>query len=211
MTKERSVAEVGTMSVYEHTVLKKIQQGSPILRGAAANQAVEFLTGSGYLDSFGHLTHQGLAYLQSHEEPLENEGEPVQTRIFDCTPQSPITLDPSLYLRGTLTEVFSHEEYAKLINETVEKIRELSEKKGGEYAGDVDRLANFRRNGKALGLPMETVWAVYAGKHWDAIQQYIRDQREGKDRDRLESIDGRVDDLIVYCLLFKAMIVERTR
>lgn len=104
--------------------------------------------------------------------------------------------------------IYSHERYAKLIDETVKKIQELSTLKGGEYAGDIDRLANFRRNGLALGLPMETVWAVYAGKHWDAIQQWIKDQREGKTRTRMESISGRVDDLIVYAILLKAMIEE---
>lgn len=104
---------------------------------------------------------------------------------------------------------YSHERYAELIEETIAKVVELGKFKGGEYAGDDDRLANFRRNGIALGLPMETVWAVYAAKHWDAVQQYIKDLQHGKQRQRLESIEGRVDDLIVYLLLFKAMIDER--
>lgn len=107
--------------------------------------------------------------------------------------------------------VFKHEEYNALLDATFAQLRKLSELKGGEYAGDVDRLANFRRNGANLGLPMETVWAVYAGKHWDAIQQYIQDQRNGKVRERLEGIEGRVDDLLVYLLLFKAMLVETER
>jgi hypothetical protein len=106
---------------------------------------------------------------------------------------------------------FSHADFNILINETVDNIHRLSKLKGGEYAGDDDRLNNFRRNGAALKLPMETVWAVYAGKHWDAIQQYIVDLREGKTRQRMESISGRADDLIVYAILFKAMVVERER
>jgi hypothetical protein len=104
---------------------------------------------------------------------------------------------------------YSHEEYARVVKETVEQIHRLSELKGGEYAGDVDRLANFRRNAKNLGLNMEDVWAVYAGKHWDAIMQYVRDLREGKKRERLETIEGRMDDLIVYLVLAKAMYRER--
>lgn len=103
---------------------------------------------------------------------------------------------------------YSHERYGQLIHEVIDKIEELSSLKGGEYAGDTDRLANFRRNGAALGLPMESIWAVYAAKHWDAIMQYIRDQREGKERQRLEPIDGRVHDLIVYCILLLAMLDE---
>ena len=104
--------------------------------------------------------------------------------------------------------MFSHEAWNKLLKTSLEEIEKLSALKGGEYAGDTDRLANFRRNAQNLGLPMETVWAVYAAKHWDAIQQYVQDINTGKDRVRLESITGRVDDLLVYLLLFKAILAE---
>jgi hypothetical protein len=99
--------------------------------------------------------------------------------------------------------------YDKIITETWEHIVELGKKKGGEYAGDHDRLENFRRNGARLNLPMEVIWAVYAAKHWDAITQYIADVRVGTTRSRMESLSGRCDDLIVYLLLFKAMLYER--
>lgn len=106
-------------------------------------------------------------------------------------------------------KTFSHKRFDELVAQTVQEIQKLSELKGGEYAGDTDRLANFRRNGIAQDLPMETIWSVYAAKHWDAIQQYIKDERNGVKRSRLESIEGRVDDLIVYCILFKAMLEEK--
>ena len=56
---------------------------------------------------------------------------------------------------------------------------------------------------------METIWRVYAAKHWDAVGQYIRDLQSGKERLRDEPITGRIHDLIVYLLLFKAMVEER--
>lgn len=104
---------------------------------------------------------------------------------------------------------YSHERYTELVEETVANIKKLSALKGGEYAGDVDRLMNFRRNAIALSLPMESIWAVYCAKHWDAVMQYVQDINSGKDRVRLEPISGRLDDIIVYCILFKAMIEER--
>lgn len=107
--------------------------------------------------------------------------------------------------------IFSHDEWADLLDETFANIRLLAASKGAEYSGDVDRLLNFRRNGADLELPMETVWRVYAAKHWDAIGQYIRDLQSGKKRERLEGIEGRIDDLLVYLLLFKAMVKERNR
>ena len=107
--------------------------------------------------------------------------------------------------------IYTHGQYEELVKKTVSNIQELSTLKGGEYAGDEDRLANFRRNAAALGLNMETVWAVYAAKHWDAIMQYVRDIQSGKSRVRLEPISGRLDDLIVYCILMKAMCDERDK
>ena len=104
---------------------------------------------------------------------------------------------------------YSNKRWAELVKKTQLEIERLATLKGGEYSGDSDRLANFRRNAAALGLQMETVWAVYAAKHWDAIIQYVQDMRYGKQRTRSEPIAGRLDDLIVYAILMKAMIEER--
>lgn len=105
--------------------------------------------------------------------------------------------------------MYTHAQYDKLVKATVEQIYKLSKLKGGEYAGDHDRLANFRRNALEAELPMETIWRVYTAKHWDAIMQYEKDIRQGKTRQRAEGIAGRLDDLIVYAILFKAMVEER--
>lgn len=102
-------------------------------------------------------------------------------------------------------------QWADLLARSVEKIQSLAELKGGEYAPGADRLGNFRKAGEEQGLPMETIWRVYAGKHWDAISTWCRDLREGRERPRLESISERIDDLIVYALLLKAMVEERER
>lgn len=106
-------------------------------------------------------------------------------------------------------QILTHEIFSKMVKETFDEVEKLSELKGAEYSGDVDRLKNFRRNGTDLDLPMEVIWRVYAAKHWDAVGQYIRDLHSNKTRVRLEPISGRVTDLIVYLLLFKAMLYER--
>jgi hypothetical protein len=99
------------------------------------------------------------------------------------------------------------EEFNRLIFEpTVEKMRELSRVKGGEYSGDADRLANFKRNAAALGLDPLQVWAVYAAKHWDSLMTYLQDIQTNTMRPRTESIEGRADDLLVYLMLFKGLL-----
>lgn len=99
--------------------------------------------------------------------------------------------------------------YNLLVRTTMEKVEELGVLKGSEYAGDVDRLANFRRNAERWGMTMEQCWGVYVSKHYDAVQQYVQDLASGKDRKRMESLGSRIDDIIVYMLLFKAMLDER--
>lgn len=104
--------------------------------------------------------------------------------------------------------IYSPKRYDELVVSTFKTINDLARTKGGEYSGDIDRLANFRKNAAPFGVPKELVWAIYAGKHWDAIQTFVADLVAGKSRERSEPIAGRVDDLIVYLLLFKAMIDE---
>lgn len=104
-----------------------------------------------------------------------------------------------------------HSDFERLMDSTIEMMKELSEKKGGEYAGDTDRLANFKRNAEALELLPEQIWAVYAAKHWDAIMQYIKDSGKNFTRVRMEPIEGRLDDLIVYCVLMKGILWEKTQ
>lgn len=110
-----------------------------------------------------------------------------------------------------MSKIFSHREYQGIVEETIETIHRLGKLKGGEYAGDVDRLANFRRNGQARRLPMEVIWSVYYAKHHDAIHQWIDDIVDGKERERLEPIEGRIDDMIVYLILLKCMVRERNK
>lgn len=111
----------------------------------------------------------------------------------------------------TQTLNFSPLEYEALVEETFRNIQQLAAVKGAEYSGTVDRFANFRRLGYALDLPMEIPLLVYAQKHWDAITTYCNDVNQNVQRERSEPIEGRIDDIIVYMLLLKAMVRERGR
>lgn len=168
----------------------------------------------------GYLIDNEWWYTSDELEPVKKFDNSIKEFITAYDPKEekfsmPIATLPPIWshikMGGTLVEekVFTHERYNEIIEDVINQIKELSEKKGGEYAGDVDRLANFRRNAKNLDLNMEDIWSVYAAKHWDAIQQYVKDFRSGKKRERLESISGRAHDLIVYLILFLAMVEER--
>lgn len=99
-------------------------------------------------------------------------------------------------------------EFDTLVEETVESIQALLVVKGGEYAGSEDRLANFKRGAALTGTtPLQCLF-IYMSKHYDAVATFVRDQATGTQRPRSESIEGRLDDLINYCILAKGLVRE---
>lgn len=100
------------------------------------------------------------------------------------------------------------EEFDKLVSETLAEIRQLLVVKGGEYAGSEDRLANFKRGAALTGATSLQVLFIYMSKHYDAVATFVRDDAAGVLRPRSESIEGRLDDLMNYCLLAKALVRE---
>lgn len=66
-----------------------------------------------------------------------------------------------------------------------------------------DRIKHFRQTAEELDLPMKKVWSVFVRKHWSAIQKYVKfGQTES------EPIDGRINDVINYLVLFGAIVSE---
>lgn len=68
----------------------------------------------------------------------------------------------------------NREQFNKLVAETAAQTTDLIVRKGGEYANDEEVLANFMGQAKRLGLTPLQTWAVYFGKHIDAIESYNR-------------------------------------
>jgi hypothetical protein len=96
-------------------------------------------------------------------------------------------------------EQFNHYQ-AKLLEEVVA----MKDTKGKEYAHSEDRFANFNRLASGLGLSNVQIAWVYAMKHKDSIESYIKDAKTYSG----ETIRGRIVDLITYLTLIGGMIEE---
>jgi len=94
------------------------------------------------------------------------------------------------------------------VSSTVKSTADLLVVKGGEYAGDGDRLANFKRGAALTGCTSLQVAFIYASKHYDGIASFVKTSAAGTPRPSSEPIEGRFDDLINYCILMKALVVE---
>lgn len=95
-----------------------------------------------------------------------------------------------------------------IVADAIKRAEQLFTTKNSEYGDTGDILANFRRLAQQQDLPMSTVWMMLAGKHIDSIQQYVKDVRNNKGRNRTEPVSARIDDLVVYSLLLLAIVTE---
>lgn len=102
----------------------------------------------------------------------------------------------------------TNDELRIIFTSTVRDIASLLDIKGGEYADDTDRLSNFKRGAALAGVTPLQCALIYMSKHYDAVATFVRDDAEGRTRPRSETINGRLDDMINYCVLLKALIAE---
>lgn len=94
--------------------------------------------------------------------------------------------------------------FLALMEEDYHTIRDLNVRKGHDYAGDADALANFKEQAKAVGLTPEQVWGIFAGKHWAAVMTYVREGDVAS-----EPIEGRLHDIILYAFLMLGLVREK--
>lgn len=99
-------------------------------------------------------------------------------------------------------------ELDSLVKSTFAEINRLLVIKGGEYANAEDRLANFKRGAALTGCTPLQVLFIYMSKHYDAVASFVQTSAKGEARPSSEPIEGRLDDLINYCLLAKGLIGE---
>lgn len=91
----------------------------------------------------------------------------------------------------------------ELYNETLI----LLEGKGYAYSGKDDTLANFKRIAENTGLTKYQVWAVYANKHIDAVNNAIKYDPEAP-KEKTEGMRGRILDIITYMTILECMLYE---
>ena len=105
------------------------------------------------------------------------------------------------------SEGYGKGKFTSLLNETFEGIFKLTNTKGEEYSRSDDQLGNFRRSAAEARLTMEQVWLVFFNKHVDSIKSYVANGGKVKST---ESIGSRIDDAILYLILLKAIIEDKS-
>ncbi len=94
------------------------------------------------------------------------------------------------------------EDFDKLLDKMIAEEREIGQTKAIEYTQG-DRLDNFKRLAKELGISPDKVLWVYLKKHLDSIANYIKTGVVLS-----EPIEGRIKDARVYLSLLRGLIEE---
>lgn len=90
-----------------------------------------------------------------------------------------------------------------------EKALQIQNTKGKAYAGrDADGLKNFKEAAERTGLSIFQVWAVYATKHFLAIENAIKENPQDP-QEKTETMEGRILDAINYLSLLHLLLLER--
>lgn len=99
----------------------------------------------------------------------------------------------------------TNEEFqSRVVAPMVEQVQQIFATKGQDYAGEADRLANFKRIGLRLGISPKMVCLVYMMKHLDAL---ITDAQTGSVKG--EPVWDKLKDIDAYAKLYAGLDIEQ--
>src|SRR4030043_803807 len=101
------------------------------------------------------------------------------------------------------------EEFNKLLEERIEKTREILGRKASEYASDEDRLYNFREAGRQLKITPEKALQGIKIKHDVSVDDLIDMTAKNDLKITIELINEKIGDSINYLILLEALLKER--
>lgn len=96
----------------------------------------------------------------------------------------------------------SHAWVSDVMERMFEECRGLRSAGQKEYArADDNSFSNFEEDARASAISREAVLAIFANKHWRGIRSFI-----GGHRSQREDVRGRINDMVVYLVLLRAML-----
>lgn len=98
----------------------------------------------------------------------------------------------------------TNEQFDWILNQRMEKMGKVLGSKAKEYAGDDDRLHNFKRAAAMQGCtPEQALWGMMV-KHIISVQDMVQ---SGEPQDAA-MVDEKIGDLINYAVLLEALWKE---
>lgn len=102
----------------------------------------------------------------------------------------------------------NHADFKRVLESRITKIREVLDKKAGEYAREGDRLSNFKRAAAFLQCSPEYANLGANSKHLTSIADMVDDIEKGK-MWPVAVWEEKLGDAINYLILMEAQVKER--
>lgn len=94
-------------------------------------------------------------------------------------------------------------DFNKIWDKVIAECTEINRTKGNDYAGDSDALRNFKEVAARTGMTPLQCWGVYWAKHVMAVETRVQNGAVES-----EPIESRINDIIVYMILLRALLEE---
>lgn len=101
----------------------------------------------------------------------------------------------------------TNEKFLFIYNTAIERINKIVNSKHTEYALSDDEFYNFNRGAEFLKIDPAKVLASYMTKHVVSVYDLIDNHVAGADL-KIDKIEEKITDLIIYLLLLEAMLKE---
>jgi hypothetical protein len=102
----------------------------------------------------------------------------------------------------------TEEKFNQIINDTLDEIKQTLTAKGVEYRRNSNVFHNFEQGSKRSGLSREKVLDGFLLKHEISIADMTNDLEKGI-IPKIETVNEKFGDNIIYLLIKKAMIIDR--
>jgi len=102
----------------------------------------------------------------------------------------------------------SHKDFNRIVEQRIDKIRDVLSNKAKEYSSDDDRFHNFKRAGEMLRIEPEQALIGMFAKHMVSIMDMVRDIARGE-KQPIFMWDEKIGDAINYLILLEGLVTER--
>lgn len=99
--------------------------------------------------------------------------------------------------------MMTYSDITNVMNDVFTECRQLRDAGQKEYAKELDALSNFNRLADELNLDRKQILWTFLKKHYDGVLSYINGYQSQR-----EDVRGRINDMIVYLVLLRAMIED---
>lgn len=113
----------------------------------------------------------------------------------------------------SVRDIEKNSEYSNFdieVQSTLQKIKQLLIVKGKEYRRNDDPFHNFNEGSKITGFIPERVLDGFLTKHVISYRDMLNDIEQGK-IPKVETVEEKFNDILVYFTIQKAMILERIK